>query len=187
MIEIPSFEDTHPRDFSSLLCELQKELLAEAQLRYGTRDTYVSVRCPKFGDGPRLYYNPNDNEAFAILGECAADYWPAAVQELSHEVIHMLDPALGHTNYLEEGVAEAFSADMAKRYLKNYDKERRPFLPYDEAKRLIEALLLEDPEVLKKLRDLRPFKEVTAEAILKVSPNISHEVALKLTTTCVTR
>ena len=37
-------------------------------------------------------------------------YWPTVVYELAHETVHLLNPVfLGEANYLEEGVAVAFS------------------------------------------------------------------------------
>ena len=50
------------------------------------------------------------------LSRAGKYYWPTVVFEMAHETVHLLDPIVGNTNNLEEGVATAFSVEIQSSY-----------------------------------------------------------------------
>ena len=99
-----------PKDDPVALWALQLDLLSNAEAALGARDTSKKICQPKFADdGPHIRNTPNLDGAFAELSRNSECYWPTAINELAHETVHLLDPALGIGNYLCEGVAVAFS------------------------------------------------------------------------------
>lgn len=64
-------------------------------------------------DGPMVINTPPLNGVFAGLSRSAKRCWPAAVYELAHETVHLLNPTVGQPNWLEEGFAVAFSIEMS--------------------------------------------------------------------------
>jgi len=88
---------------------LQQDLIGVAEELMGPRSLAFRLRAPTFQDGgPRLRFSPDLSEVWVELSRNAAGYWPTLVFELAHETIHLLDPVIGYTNFLEEGVATHF-------------------------------------------------------------------------------
>ena len=103
-------QDTSPQDAPAALWALQQELLALAEGLLGPRDRSKQIGQPVFNDdGPFLRNTPDGDGAFAVLSPNAAGYWPTAIYEMAHETVHLLNPVAGGTNFLEEGIAVAFS------------------------------------------------------------------------------
>ena len=104
-----------PKDDPVTLWKLQQHLIVEAESRFGARDNNKIVYQPIFReDGPIIINTPNLDGAFAALSPNAAGYWPTAAYELAHETLHLLNPTVGLTNWLEEGIAVAFSIAMSQ-------------------------------------------------------------------------
>ena len=97
---------------------MQWELLEIAETELGPRDRSKKVYQPQFADdGPLLRNTPNFDGAFVELSRNAEHYWPTVVYEMAHETVHLLNPvARGNGNYLEEGVAVAFSLYVQPMY-----------------------------------------------------------------------
>jgi hypothetical protein len=94
---------------------VQQDLLARAQRLLGPRDETKQIFQPVFSPGgPHLINTPACDGAFAALSMEAANYWPTLVYELAHETVHLMDPTVGPTNWLEEGVAVLFSIEMSR-------------------------------------------------------------------------
>lgn len=105
-----TFSQSPPREDDAAVWHVQQTLLAEAERLLGKRDQAKRLCQPTFAaDGPRIINTSTLDGAFARLSENAAVYWPSLVYELAHETVHLLDPVVGHTNWLEEGIAVAFS------------------------------------------------------------------------------
>ncbi len=92
------------------LWALQQELLTLAEKLLGERDRTKTIYQPVFHDnGPHLRNTPTLDGAFAELSPTSKIYWPTVVYEMAHETIHLLNPTVSNTNFLEEGVAVEFS------------------------------------------------------------------------------
>ena len=106
-----------PREDPSGLWSMQVHLLKLAEDILGPRDTSKLVYQPVFhDDGPHIRNTPNLDGAFAELSRNAEGYWPTALYELAHETVHLLNPRPGIGNWLEEGIAVAFSRYSEQRY-----------------------------------------------------------------------
>ena len=101
-----SWPDVNPQTINVL----QHELLEMAEQQLGQRDRTKIIGVPCFWENnPCIFNIPVGLGATAYLSNHAAGYWPTAVYELAHETVHLLNPVNGNTNWLEEGVAVAFS------------------------------------------------------------------------------
>lgn len=123
---------TLPIDDPEGLWALQLRLLCIAEEIFGPRDsslqayipqldrseiltilTGLELDQPRFTDkGPQINFEfKSERKAvFAELSRNGERFWPTVLYELAHETIHLLNPGtLGSANYLEEGVAVAFS------------------------------------------------------------------------------
>lgn len=97
-----------PGEDPSALWTVQLQLLDLAENTLGPRDDSIRICRPVFSDdGPHITLNFNGT--FAELSRNAEEYWPAAVYELAHETVHLLNPKPGVGNWLSEGIAVAFS------------------------------------------------------------------------------
>lgn len=109
------FPAVTPKDSEQDVVDLQNYLLSEAESLLGDRDQAKIILPTRFHDGGPCIMNSYDGKgAWAVLSANAAGYWPTTLYELAHETVHLLNPVVGYTNYLEEGVAVAFSVDMSK-------------------------------------------------------------------------
>ena len=109
--------DTNPRDDPAGLWALQLELLMRAESILGPRDLSKEICQPDFADdGPRIRNTPELDGAFVELNRDAECSWPETVFEMAHETVHLLNPIPGNANYLEEGVAVAFSLSVQQVY-----------------------------------------------------------------------
>ena len=101
---------TCPRDDPVALWELQQHLLSIAEAALGSRDASKKICQPGFTDDvPHIRNTLELDGAFAELSRNSECYWPTAIYEMAHETAHLLNPVPGNGNYLEEGVAVAFS------------------------------------------------------------------------------
>ena len=128
-----------PVDDAPRLWALQWDLIEIAETELGLRDRSKRVYQPKFADdGPFLQNTPDFDGAFVKLSRNAAHYWPTVVYEMAHETVHLLDPvARGNGNYLEEGVAVAFSLHVQPMYGFNMSVKMPSYV---NALKLVESL-----------------------------------------------
>lgn len=128
-----------PKDDAVALWSLQQTLLSMAEHLLGPRDSSKKIYQPIFSSaGPFICNTPNMDGAFAELSLNAAGYWPTAVFELAHETVHLLNPIAGGTNFLEEGIAVAFSQFAMERY--GLKPPEPGIASYAEALRLVRLL-----------------------------------------------
>ena len=172
MIQLPK---TNPVDDPEALWSLQVELLALAESILGRRDLSKKIYQPQFSDdGPCIRNTPNLDGAFAELSRNGECYWPTVVFEMAHETVHLLNPAIGSTNNLEEGVAVAFSLHVQPSYGVNIQPSTPSYLHALQLARMLPGGLLRAAErvrdragalnavTVRDLRDLFPSVEETA-------------------------
>jgi hypothetical protein len=181
------FSTLLPSQDAPSIWSLQNRLLIEAQRALGEKDPAKKIYQPVFatdGKGPRVINTPNLDGAFATLSANAASYWPTAVYELAHETVHLLNPIAGYTNYLEEGVAVAFSLHAQDLY--GLTRFNTTIQSYIDAVKLTEPLpggtLDFGRAVRRRFGCLHGFN---AAQLHEAFPAISAEIASQLTTTCV--
>lgn len=181
------FPTQRPDSSPVFLWHVQQRLLFEAESLLGARDTSKTIYQPVFDTlGPILINTPNLDGAFAKLSMNAAAYWPTTVYELAHETVHLLNPRVGYTNWLEEGVAVAFSAEMATRLTVH---PQCPSLPsYLEAWKLVRTLSDGVFDAAKLVRErCGALGLASFESLQLLFPNHSPEMLHKLAENCMPR
>jgi hypothetical protein len=176
-----NFPSALPADSPADVWSLQQLLLSEAEAMLGPRDGTKTICQPQFRDGPPQVINtPSLDGAFAYLSRNASQSWPVAIYELAHESVHLLNPTIGPGNYLEEGVAVAFSIEMAKKFVGGY------FLPpegssYRHALDLLSRIPDWNFDQMKAIRSrFGSFSAATPETLEEVLPNVASELASDL-------
>lgn len=180
-----SFPQTRPEQDQSTLWQLQKDLLRLAEEAIGPRDIKKIIYPPAFCEAvPHILHLNNRGGVGAVLSTNSKNYWYTAVYELAHETIHLLDPVEGYTNWLEEGVAVAFSLH-AQDYFE-MEKFYTPDLVYEEAFRLVMELPGAPFTIPKMIRSkVGALSSITTETLLMVAPNHPLEKLKKLCSTCI--
>ena len=170
---------TKPRDDPETLWALQVELLSMAEPLLGHRDMSKKVLPARFAhDGPRIRHTPNLDGAFVVMSRAGGGYWPTVIFEMAHETVHLLNPVVGNTNNLEEGVAVAFSLHVQPLYNVNI----KPSIPsYLHAFRLTCKLPGGPLQSAKRIRDhIGALSEVTAQDLQKLFPSVDTVDCLTL-------
>jgi hypothetical protein len=109
-----SFPSERPDGHAPCVWHVQQLLLQAVESLLGPREGRYTICQPRFltTDGqPHIWSNAD--QAGAYLSTASAGYWPTLVYELAHETVHLLNPVVGSTNLLEEGVAVAFSVSQS--------------------------------------------------------------------------
>jgi hypothetical protein len=186
------FDKKRPSKSKEGTMKLQRFLLRQAEARYGNRDSNKNISQPfyedknkKFGGRAPFILNSLDGtSASAILSENAANYWPTALYELAHETIHLLNPIKGYTNYLEEGVAVAFSLEAMKEYT-NHQPLPEPTPHYRRALELVKMLPNDFNSAIYAIREkCGSLGAATHEDLILLFPTLDPKIAKELSTTC---
>jgi hypothetical protein len=166
---------------------MQHYLLGMAESLLGPRDASKKIYQPDFHrNGPLLWNTPSLDGAFVQLSHNAANSWQAVVFEMAHETVHLLNPTVGYTNWLEEGVAVSFSLHA----LGHFGLPLQPInlLSYQEAHALVKTLPGGEFFVAKSVRESAgALNAVTANHLFSVFPNHDSVVLRKLASQCVPR
>jgi hypothetical protein len=177
---LPMLNNTnHTRD----LQKLQDVLIKIAERYFGKRDLNFTIKLPAYGNGPRIRLSNVEKWVYAELSLNAAQYWPTAVFELAHEIIHFLNPIEGCTNYLEEGIAVEFQEFIAPQF----SREKIPVtLPlYLEAQRLVHKLHKEPFKAAKQIRaSYGSLSSVSHNDLICLFPNKDADLLHKLVQKC---
>ena len=171
--------DTNPRDDPAGLWALQLELLMRAEFILGPRDLSKEICQPDFADdGPRIRNTPELDGAFVELNRDSECSWPETVFEMAHETVHLLNPISGNANYLEEGVAVAFSLSVQQLYGVSVQTSMKSYL---YALQLV-AILPGGPfEVGKGIRErVGALSDARGEDLGELFPNVDKTVLSKL-------
>ena len=142
-------------------------------------DLSKKIYQPKFSDeGPCLRNTPNLDGAFAELSRAAECSWPEVVFEIAHETIHLLNPVIGGTNNLEEGVAVAFSLHVQPSYGVNL----QPSIPSYLHALQLSLMLPEGPfRAAKRVRHrVGALNAVTAHDLRELFPSVEELVLGRL-------
>ncbi|GIU41384.1 hypothetical protein [Shewanella colwelliana] len=178
------FDKVLPKDSEVSVWALQKFLLGEAEKLVGKKANDKEVFQPTFEkDGPFIRNRVQNDGAWAVLSNNAGGYWPTALYELAHETIHLLNPVVGYTNYLEEGIAVAFSIDLSK------SETAHPMSPsnkyYQRALELVQLLPDGVYESAKRIRiKFGSLGNADPAGLKELFPTLSTKVAKELCSEC---
>ena len=171
--------ETNPRDDPPGLWKLQWELLSVAESVLGPRNVSKKIYQPQFtDDGPGIRNTPELDGAVVELNRVSECSWPETVFEMAHETVHLLNPICGNANYLEEGVAVAFSLGVQQLYGVSVQTSMKSYL---YALQLV-AMLPGGPfEAGKQARDrVGALSDATVEVLEELFPSMDEAVLSKL-------
>lgn len=183
---------TRPEDDPAALEKLQSDLLNRAEELFGERDTSWNLCPPMFGTrNPHIFF-PDSEDLKLVqikLGRGARDKWTIVLYQMAHEVIHLLNPLhpeQGKANYLEEGVACAFSAYAQRRCgITGSDFVRDNLPAYEYALKQVKRLPKGGVSAAQRIRQEMPvgtsFSSVTSKDLLRIFPRLNKVHADTLT------
>lgn len=118
------------RETNRAQCVLQWTLVRVIESWFGERSAgAVQIGRPTFEGGrPQIFFAPDGSQVCAQLSEASGGNWSAAMYELAHETVHLLDPEDGFTNWFEEGVATAAAQEC---HSIRFESSEPPPLPGD--------------------------------------------------------
>ena len=171
--------DTNPCDDPSGLWALQQELLMMAEGTLGPRDMSKQICQPQFtDDGPRIRNTPELDGAYVELNRDAEHSWPETVFEMAHESVHLLNPIPGNANFLEEGVAVAFSIGVQPLYGINVQTSMKSYL---YALQLVVALPGGPLEAGRRVREcVGTLSAATVRDLVELFPSVDSAVLSNL-------
>jgi len=184
-----SCPSTRPDQSPSKMAELQDKLDQLAQNLFGSRNK--KLLAPEFVDGgPNVRFTVDGTGAYAELSLTAAGYWPTAIYELAHEIIHLLDPrpippvGKGASRF-EEGLAVNFSLAVSQAIgdypeMSEHLKDEK-YKKYANAHQLFSRV---GGDLYIRAREIRQqaghFSDATAQNFISVSPKLHEHIAQKL-------
>nr|WP_298114081.1 hypothetical protein [uncultured Pseudomonas sp.] len=164
---------------------LQNFLLRKAEELIGPRDPQKEIFQPTFDrKGPFIMNRFQGDGAWAVLSFNASNYWPTALYELAHETIHLLDPVEGFTNYLEEGIAVAFSLELSRTQT-NHAMPAPTDKFYGRALELVKALPVDPFSSAHRIRSkCRKLSLARHQDLKELFPELEEEIAHELCSRC---
>ncbi len=157
--------------FTYTLASYLGALLTQVEGEFGPRNRAFTILGIEFREGvPQLWFPGNCGHVVIQLSTSAMNDMNRALFQLSHEVVHLLDPSPGGTNSLEEGLATDFSLRyMASRGLASFTGDQR----YDRVRQLVRMAFRERSTMAKQIRaDYGAWKSITAQQILTLLPEL---------------
>ncbi len=180
MLKLPL---TLPVQSAADLWSAQLLLLARAEDLLGARDVSKKIYQPVFKEnGPYIINTPDLSGAFVALSSSAKESWPCTIYELAHETVHLLNPVDGPTNWIEEGIAVAFSVHMTEDLVHVSMPITDP--KYQNAYKLIQRF--EEPyfTVARKIREaIGALSLAKKETLQPLFPSADNHLLQKLVTT----
>jgi hypothetical protein len=177
-----------PKDDPVALWRLQWLLLGEAESVLGPRDHSKQIYQPIISNrGPLIINTPNLDGAFVELSANAGGYWPTAIYEMAHETVHLLNPVVGATNWLEEGIAVRFSLHAQSVFTKA--QPQSPTLAsYQRALQLVCSIPGDSFLAAKIVRATAgALSSATPGALITACPTIDRTLAELLCEECIPR
>ncbi len=171
--------NTNPCDDPTELWALQVKLLSIAEKVLGSRDQLKKIYQPQFtDDGPMLRNTLGLDGAYTELSRASENCWTTALFEMAHETVHLLNPTIGGTNYLEEGIAVYFSLTLAPDY-EDYIRDSNSV--YCEALKRIEDFT-EAPLETGRLARKRfgALSKVSVANLAELCPTAERELLIRL-------
>jgi hypothetical protein len=170
-----------PGGFSYTLASRLAQLLSKAETKFGPRDKSFSVGGVEFHDGAPQHWFPGKASYVVVqLNLQAMLDVTRALFQLAHECVHLLDPAPGEANTLEEGLATVFSLDFLKEELK-VDDYPTGDPKYDRAVALVRGLLdarADGPKLMR--QHFGPLRKVKPEQIAQICPTVAPNIVKQL-------
>lgn len=175
-----NFSPFNPKTDLKALADLQNFLIVEIETLLGNRDESKEILPTVFVDGGPYIMNTLDcNGAWIVLSLNSEMYWPCALYELSHEVVHLLNPIKGNTTVIEEAVATYFSEEMIMKYSGVEFKSNKP-----SYRRAVDLLLKFKGPIYESINSIREdagaLCSVTPDIILKHQPELDAVTVSKL-------
>lgn len=182
---MPQLPTTRPADDPAGLWRLQNELLEEVQRLLGPRDLCKTIYQPVFRDsGPQLRNTPTLDGAFAELSRNGESYWPTVLYEMAHETVHLLDPTVGCTNWLEEGIAVEFSI-YAQAYYEIPGIITPSWDNYVDALQLVRSLPHDVFSFARRAREISfSLNNVSIDDLLVIAPDADRALLTRLAERC---
>ena len=179
VIKLPS--NTHPIYDAETLWALHNELLIRAESILGPRSKEKKIYQPQFNEkGPHNRYTPNKDGAFVELGYGARYRWDIATFQLAHEVVHLIKSNYDKANYLEEGVATAFSLEIQNSYdISIRVDDRRYFKAYQLCEKLPFNPLISGKIVRCNVSELN---KATSRDLYQLFPEVDYTILTELAT-----
>jgi hypothetical protein len=153
------------------------EMLFAAEAELGQRDMTFTILGVEFTSArSQIWLSGKAKNVIVQLSQSVMQDPIGAYFLLAHECIHLIDPAMGQTNYLEEGVATAFSID----YIQS---------TFDTASEAGEVKYAAACEMVRKMQSIRrdaamelrrqygPLQGITEQQILSVCPTLDASTA----------
>ncbi|EHK9050398.1 hypothetical protein RH728_004173 [Vibrio vulnificus] len=181
------FSDLEPINSPSAMWALQQFMVLEVERRLGHRDAQKTICQPTFHDDPKakpcIVNRFSLDGAWACLSVGSKTNWECAYFEIAHETVHLLNPVVGNTNYLEEGVAVVFAEKMQQLQGIALTNIECPF--YKRAKLLVEQLPGGVFEAATKIREICGSLGVAKSSDLtSLFPTLNQSVADELCMEC---
>lgn len=163
------------------------EMLNYAEELFGkkiTEWTFVGIEFRS--DGPHVRYYSEKKISIVLSSNCS-NFSPIPLQlfyQLAHETCHLLYPTgKPDANVLNEGISTYFSKIYHERRFpgSTYAIDCIKNSKYYEAFQLVEKLISNDNEVIKKIRQINPMiSYVSEEELLNLNLNLSKKEISKL-------
>jgi hypothetical protein len=172
-----------PNGFTWTLASRLGQMLTKVELQFGQRNRSFTVLGIEFRDGvSQLWFPGNCGHVVIQLGLAAMQDPIRAKFQLAHECVHLLDPAPGGTNNLEEGIATQFSLDFLEAEFGIRYQTGNP--KYDNACNLIRSLRAAKGDAAKELRRLHgTWRGISKQEIMAMCPSLDVEIADQLAAT----
>lgn len=170
-----------PGGFSWTLASRLGQLLATAEERYGSRDREFTILGAEFRDGaPGIWFPGNRGHVVVQLGCSCLMNEVAALHQLAHECIHLLNPIPTAASVLEEGLATWFARERVRALLKTEVNVTDP--RYRGAEELVTPLMAGYPDGIRQIRAVVPsLSSVDAGLLASVYPFLPPELVERLT------
>ncbi|WP_334655161.1 hypothetical protein [Sphingomonas panaciterrae] len=167
-------------DWSVSWSDLTSYLLAEAEKRFGSRDSRWFFTGIEYADVamPMTYYPANRpfHVGIRLTRNAAMDARQAHFQ-LAHEIVHLLGPCEEHhaANVFEEGIAAAFQEEMSTLSKLGFSIN---VASYRHAMAAVQQLQAIDRGAVAKVRAEFPnLRQLTAERLKQIVPGTSDQLA----------
>jgi hypothetical protein len=166
--------------FSWTLPSRLGQMLARAEAQFGQRNQSFTILGIEFRDGgPQVWFPGNRDHVVVQLSLSAMQDLNRAMFQLAHECFHLLDPAAGGSNVLDEGVATHFSLEFMQSEFRLQYPTGDP--KYDRACALVRRMLSLRGDSARELRRLHgPLRHITAPQIMTICPGLDSQFAQQL-------
>lgn len=158
-----------------------------AEQLLGERDKTKTIYQPSFhNQGPHIRNTPTLDGAFVELSNSSKVYWPTVVYEMAHETVHLLNPTVGNTNWLEEGVAVEFSIHAQKLYVVPVQAPTSgPYLEALQMVRLLPGGVFAAAHAVRKMTGA--LSAISVEHLSDLFPSVATSDLRRLSDKCVPR